>query len=426
MTPLCVIDRHMPNIKPFNALIPAVDLQEQVVTRPLENYSTGEAKLIASENDCSFLHLINPELENPYLRGTRQELIFKKIGENLDVFLERKVLVRQGERAIFVYRTTHDGLVQTGVWTLTHINDYLEGKIKKHEHTVERRERLLADYLQQTGLDANPVLITYYPNAVVDTVISKTIQQKPILDFTFADRTKHQVWAITDQTDLEALVSAFAQIPAVYIADGHHRIASMAKMGLHKKALNQHKHTGTEMYNYFTSVYMNTKEVKVLEFNRMVRNLGSLTEAELLEKIALSFVVEKSYAMVKPERLHEIGMYVHQQWYRLMPKKGIYKEDDPVELLDVSILQDHILEPVLGIHDPRTDARITFEGGRTPISDLQKQVDNGLFALAFTLFPTSVEQLINVADANGVMPPKSTWVEPKFLVGLITNCFNFL
>lgn len=413
----------MPFIKPFCALKPAVHLQARVVTRPLENYSTGEARLIASENECSFLHLINPELDNQYLRGTRQELIYKKISENVEAFIEQHTLVREEQPAVYVYRVAHDNLVQTGIWTLTHINDYLEGRIKKHESTVERREKLLADYLQQTGLDANPVLITYHPNATIDAVISKYTALNPCLDFTFADGSLHQVWAITNAVDLDQLVAAFECMPAVYIADGHHRAASMAKMGLQKKALNN-KHNGTEAYNYFTTAYMNTAEVKVLEFNRLVRDLGGLSAEEFIAALRPSFSISIADLPVKPDQLHQIGMYFDGKWYILVPKTSIYDANDPVGVLDVSILQDFILDPILKIKDPRTDARITFEGGRLPVEMLQERVDNGLFAIAFTLFPTSVAQVIAVADANGVMPPKSTWVEPKFLVGLLTNYFN--
>ncbi|MEJ5961612.1 DUF1015 domain-containing protein [Pedobacter immunditicola] len=397
----------MPNIRPFNALIPAPHLQAKVVTWPLEAYSTGEAKLIASENDCSFLHLINPELDNPYLRGTRQELVFKKINENLNAFLEKQVLVKQDPAAVFIYRVSHDELTQTGIWTLTDIEDYLQGKIKKHEHTVERRERLLAAYLEHTHLDANPVLVTYPPDQLISTIMEKyVVNAECILDFNFVDQSRHQVWAMTDHSDLTSIFQAFEQIPCVYIADGHHRIASMAKL---------------PKPTFFSTVYMNTKEIKVLEFNRLVRDLGVLTPAMFLEKIKESFVLKEMPTEVKPQKLHEIGMYFNSQWFKLMPKKGIYNEDNPVEVLDVSILQNFILGPVLSIDDPRTDARITFSGGRIPVAQLQKQVDNGLFAVAFTLFPVAVEQIIEVADASGTMPPKSTWIEPKFLVGLITN-----
>lgn len=414
----------MPTIKPFCALKPAINLQGQVVTRPLENYSTGEARLIASENEHSFLHLIDPELDNPYLRGTRQELIFKKIGENLEGFIEQKYLVKQELPAIYIYRTAYNGLVQTGIWTLTHINDYLEGRIKKHESTVERREKLLADYLQQTGLDANPVLITYHPDSDVEAIIDQYTVLSPALDFSFADGSTHQVWAVESAADLKLLTAAFQRMPAVYIADGHHRAASMAKMGLHKKQLQGARHTGEEAYNYFSTVYMNTSEVKVLEFNRLVRDMAGLSAADFMTAVNHSFEVMLSPEIVKPGGLHEIGMYFKQQWYKLIPRAELYHANDPVSVLDVSILQNLILGPILNIKDPRTDARLSFEGGRTPVEELQRKVDNGLFALAFILFPTSVDQVIAVADASGVMPPKSTWVEPKFLVGLLTSYFN--
>jgi len=314
------------------------------------------------------------------------------------------------ELAMYIYRVVHDDVAQTGIWTLTAINDYLQGKIKKHEDTVEERERLLAVHLQQTQLDANPVLITYPPQHTVEAVTKKYVSSRPcLLDFKFVDQSRHQLWAVTNPEDLKVITSVFAQMPAVYIADGHHRIAAMAKLG---RDID------------FTTVYMNTKEVKVLEYNRMVRNLGDLDPETFLAKIRLSFELREKTKEVKPQKLHEIGMYFNRQWYLLQPKKELYNENDPVEVLDVSILQNHILGPVLSINNPRTDARITFSGGRIPVFELQKQVDDGLFVVAFTLFPVSVEQLIRVADANKVMPPKSTWIEPKFLVGLVTHHFN--
>nr|WP_068892762.1 DUF1015 family protein [Pedobacter panaciterrae] len=414
----------MPTIKPFCALKPAVYLQSAVVTRPLEDYSINEARLIASENSYTFLHLIDPELDNPYLRGTRQELVYKKISENLEGFLEHQFLVKQDKPALYIYRVKNKELEQTGIWTLTHIKDYLEGRIKKHESTVERRESLLADYLQQTGLDANPVLITYHPDQIIDSVTDKYTKLKPDLDFTYGDGSIHQVWAVCDNQDLKDLVAAFDHIPGVYIADGHHRAASMAKMGLQKQALNKEHHTGTEGYNYFTTVYMNTREVKILEFNRLIRDLGDLNPESLIGILKQSFLVQESLDAVKPGQLHKIGMYFNEKWYVLEPKQEIYDQNDPVKSLDVSILQDFILAPILHIMDSRTDARIAFVGGRTPISELQLKVDNGHYVLAFTLFPVSIDQVIAVADDNGVMPPKSTWVEPKFLVGLLTNYFN--
>ncbi len=399
----------MPTIKPFNALIPAAHLQHKVVTRPLDNYTKGEAKRIAANNDCSFLHLINPELDNLYLRATRQELIFKKINENFDAFIEQQLLVKQEPPAIYVYRTSRDGLTQTGIWTITAITDYLEGNVKKHELTVERYERLLADYLEQTSLDANPILITYPTDPIIDAITEKYINQASLVDFVYLDQSRHQLWAIHETPDVDALIQAFKEINTVYIADGHHRIASMAKLG---------KQT------YYTTVYMNTDEIKVLSFNRLVKDLGGITSLDFLNSIRDSFVIVPEKQAVNPTVLHEIGMYINHQWYRLEAKKKVYDENDPVAILDVSILQNVILSPLLSIHNPRTDSRISFQGGRITAVELEKKVDSGLFSIAFTLFPVSVQQLLAVADAGGIMPPKSTWIEPKFLVGLVTNRFS--
>ena len=399
----------MPNIKPFHAFFPAPQRPDKVVTRPLEDYSSGEAKLIASENECSFLHLINPELESPYLRGSHQELVFKKIANNLRDFLEKKFLIRQNVPSIYVYRVTHDDAVQTGIWTLTHIDDYLEGHIKKHELTVARRERLLAEYLQHTRLDANPVLITYHPEPEIETIIEHYVAQAPLLDFTFADQSRHQVWSIHSTADLDRVTRAFKKLHAVYLADGHHRIAAIAKL---------------RFPPFFSTVYMNTQEIRILEFNRLVRDLGNSSPAQFLESLEKSFHLEKMDQVCRPALLHEMGMYMAKQWYKLVPKSDTYQANDPVGQLDVHILQENILKPLLGIYDPRTDARITFSTGRVPIAALQQQVDNGLYAIAFTLFPISILQLMAVADADGVMPPKSTCVEPKFLVGLLTNYFT--
>ena len=397
----------MPSVKPFSALIPAAHLQSSVVTRPLEYYSTGEAKLIASENNYSFLHLISPALDHAYLRDMHQDFVFRKIVENFDSFLEDKVLVQVDHPCYYVYQVSVNGLTQTGLWTLSNVESYLDGSIKKHELTVERRERQLSEYLQNTGLDANPVLITYHPVEAIEVIIQKYLLQTPVIDFVFTDLTGHKVWVINAQEDIELITAEIGKLGSVYIADGHHRAAAMSKM------------------DFFSTVFMNTDEIRVLQFNRLVRDLHGLTAKGFLAALSTSFVIEKSAVPVDPDRLHQIGMYLDGQWYVLIPKPHTYDENDPVELLDVSILQNLILGPVLGVEDPRTNARITFEGGTTPLEEIQKMVDHSLYAVAFTLYAVSVEQIINVADANKVMPPKSTWIEPKFLVGILTNyCIN--
>ena len=257
--------------------------------------------------------------------------------------------------------------------------------------------------MRNTGLDANPVLITYHPVEAIELITQKYVKELPVIDFVFTDLTGHKVWLIDDQADIDLITNEIGNIESVYIADGHHRAAAMSKM------------------DFFSTVFMNTDEIRVLQFNRLVRDLNGLSTKDFLSRLKDVFTVEKSDQPVDPDQLHQIGMYLDFKWYILTPKPHVFDADDPVELLDVSILQNQLLGPVLGIDDPRTNARITFEGGTTPLKEIQTMVDNSLYTVAFTLFAVSVEQIINVADANKTMPPKSTWIEPKFLVGILTN-----
>jgi len=410
----------MPSIKPFKALIPSSDLLTDVVTRPLEYYGVNEANLIASKKVNSFFNLINPKSANLFMRGSAQEIIYKNISENLESFLDNKTLIQADKPAIYIYRVKNNGLTQVGIWTLTNINDYLAGNIKKHEHTVESRERLLTEYLEQTGLDANPVLITYPPNVVIDELIDHYINQKPDIEFDYKDSTRHSIWLITNINELKMIVDTFALMSSVYIADGHHRIASIAKMKANKFSLSKNEHAG---HNFFSTIYMNTQQIRVLEYNRLVKDLSGLNEEDFLTAISASFYIEKQKQAIKATTLHEFGMCLKSGWYKLIAKPGTYNSD-PVDVLDVSILQKYLLEPILNIKNPRTDSRIEFEGGNTPLTELEKKINNEDYAVAFALFPISVEQIINIADANRIMPPKSTWVEPKFLVGLLTHLFN--
>lgn len=395
----------MPSIKPFRALIPSYHECSFIVTRPLDNYSTGEARLIATENQYSFLHLIDPSLAEPSWRDMRAELIYRKIGLTIKQFLDSGKLIHQAIPAVYIYECIHNGLLQKGIWALCESDDYMSGVIRKHEVTVERREKQLAEYLINTGLDSNPVLITYRPLPVIDQEIDKYSKLPPLIDLLFNDGSQHRLWAVEDKRDIQAIQDAVASLDVMYIADGHHRAAAMKGRG------------------QFSAVLMNTSEIKIHEFNRLIKGLNGLTAPEIIEKISETFDLTTSSIPVYPARIHEIGMYVNGVWYKLSPKSAILNQkNNPVENLDVSILQDHILAPILGISDPRTDARITFQGRLASESvTIQDSVDHGLFSIAFTLFPITVDELLGVADAGLIMPPKSTWIEPKFLVGLLTS-----
>ncbi|RZK48688.1 MAG: DUF1015 domain-containing protein [Pedobacter sp.] len=413
----------MPRIKPFFALRPHPLRQNQVVSWPLDNYSEGQARLILSENPYSFLHLVDPALDHPYLRGPRQDLLYKKIAENLDAFIDDQTLIFEKKAAIYIYQIHTDLGIFSGLWTLTSIDSYLNGNIKKHELTVARRESLLADYLLHSYLDANPVLITYQENDVIQAILENYISTaEPINDYVSEEGHRHIFWAIVNPEHQALIIDEFAKM-TTYIADGHHRAAAMAKMALQRREL--FKSDLEANFNYFNTAYFSHKELKILPFHRLVKGLGLLSKEEFILSINELFELEKVNSYFIPDKPKCFGMYFEKQWYSLQIKSDFYNRllefANPVEILDVSILHKYLLEHKLNIMDPRTDARLRYEGGNVEVSALESQVDNGNFTLLFTLNPVSVEEIMKVADANLTMPPKSTWIAPKFRLGLLSH-----
>ena len=407
----------MPKIKPFRGIHPDKDFAGQVVLN-LENLSLTEAKLIRQENPYSYVNMLVPKLDNFYLLGSRNELAFKKINENFEEFLDEKILVKDPFPSIYIYQINRDGYTQTGIWTTTSIDDYLNNVVRKHELTRSEREQSLIDYLQQTGIDANPVLITYNPEPEIEGILGEITQNEP--NITYAkENSEHKLWIIDQNPVIKSLIKAFADLPSSYIADGHHRAAAASLYGIQRRKLNL-KHRGDEEYNFFSSVYMNTDQLKIFGFNRLVKNLKGLLVSEFLEKLKTDFKVIDSGKAVEPAKMHSFGLYIDKKWYLL---EFIHELNikNPSEELDVSILQKYIFSGILNISDPRTDPDIDFMSGILPVNNLISKVDNNEFALAFTLFPTSIEQLIRVADEGEVMPPKSTWFEPKFDAGLLIH-----
>lgn len=408
----------MPTIKPFYGIRPNPDYAGKVVL-DMENLSLQEAKIIRQENPYSYVNMLVPKLDNLFLRGSKNELAFKKINENFEEFLEKGFLIQDAKPSLYVYRVSRDGNMQTGIWTVTSVDDYQNNKIKKHELTKPEREEFLIDYLQQTGIDANPVLITYNSVPAINNVICKICLTGPDLSFTKAGAL-HQLWKIDDIQDVSTIIEEFAKLSSAYIADGHHRAAAASLLALKQRGLKL-AYTGREEFNFFTTVYMASDQLKIYPFYRLGKDLNGKTVPEFIRQLAEYFDIESCDATFIPRKLHEFGMYAGGQWYKLTALLHTYDPESPVSELDVTILQETVFNKMLEICDPRVDPRISFVGGITPPGKLAAQVDEGDYAVAFTLFPTSIEQLMKVADQGGVMPPKSTWFEPKFQAGLLIH-----
>ncbi len=385
----------------------------------MENLSLKEAKIIRQENPYSYVNMLVPKLDNLFLRGSKNELAFKKINENFEEFLEKGVLIQDVRPSVYLYRVSRNGSTQTGIWTVTSVDDYQSNKIKKHERTKPEREAVLIDYLQQTGIDANPVLITYNTLPVIDKIIHKICENNPDLSFSKAGAL-HELWKTDNKSDVDRIIGEFERLPSAYIADGHHRAAAASLLASKQRVIKP-DYTGKEEFNFFTTVYMAADQLKIYPFHRLGKDLNGNSIPEFIEQIRKSFHVESSDKPIVPEQLHEFGMYAGAEWYKLTARPETYLSDTPVSELDVTILQDDVFENILEIHDPRVDPRINFIGGTIQPDDLAAQVDDGTYAVAFTLFPTSIDQIIKVADKGEVMPPKSTWFEPKFQAGLLIH-----
>ena len=411
----------MPRIKPFRGIRPDSKFATKVVLE-IETLSLESAKIIREENPYSYVNMLVPKLENRYLRGSKRELAYKKINENFEEFIDKGILIRDSEPSLYIYQIKHKNIVQTGIWAVTSIDDYLNNTVKKHELTRADRENSLIDYLQQTGVDANPVLITYLPVATIDSIIESNLKHAPALNF-YTLNAEHSLWKIDSEVEINGLLKAFSELPSSYIADGHHRAAAASLLGIERRRSNL-KHTGHEEYNFFNSVFMATDQLQILEFNRLIKTTGGHTNDAFISILSKNFTVAVSASAIKPGFLHEFGMYLNHTWYRLTALEHTYCSESPVADLDVTILQDFLFNPILQISDPRTDHRIAFMGGTTSVDQLVTLVDDGEYEVAFTLFPTSIQQLIKVADAGEVMPPKSTWFEPKFQAGLVIHQIN--
>jgi uncharacterized protein (DUF1015 family) len=404
-------------IQPFKALRPQPQLAKQVASRPYDVLNSSEAKKEAAGNPASFLHVTKSEIDLAESIDIHDAQVYEQAKENLTAFIKRDVLFRESKDCYYIYQLIMHGRSQTGLVCVSSVDDYENDIIKKHEFTRPEKELDRINHIKTSGAQTGNVFLAYRNNISLDTLIENWKKTKTsVYDFVADDEIQHTIWVVNDELTIQNISSIFKnEIPCTYIADGHHRAASAAKV---RAALGAH---ATKNANYFLTTLFPSNQLYIMDYNRVVKDLHGLTPAAFIEAVAVKFEVEQlSKEPFKPAALHEIGMYLNGSWYKLTAKPGTYTQD-PIGILDVTILQNNILDAILGISDPRTDSRVDFVGGIRGLQVLADRVDNGQFAAAFSLYAVTIDQLFAIADTGNVMPPKSTWFEPKLRDGLLTH-----
>lgn len=414
----------MAKVIPFRAIRPEQDKVHLVASRSVDGYNTSELRDKLSGNPYTFLHVINPDFEDGIRTKPGSKERLTKVKNRFKSFVREKVFKRDENPAYYIYRQMKEGNTYTGIIACTSIDDYLNGVIKIHEQTITQREEKLKDYLEVCEFNAEPVLFCYPNDAVIDELTSKIVSERPEYDFTTTDKVRHTLWVINDKKTVKIFAERFESIPNIYIADGHHRSASSALLGKIKRS-SRKSYTGEEAFNFYLGVFFPESQLKIYDYNRIVKDLNGLSVEELIQRLQEKFVVSKvDSSDFKPTQKHELSMYVNKTWYSLKAKENTYNPNDPVGSLDAAILTEHILSPVFDIHDLKTNKRIGFVPGIRGSKELKKQVDEGKAEVAFGLYPVTMEQLKWIADTNHIMPPKSTWVEPKMRSGLVIYSFE--
>ena len=407
----------MASIQPFKALRPQAQLAKQVASRPYDVLNSVEAKKEAAGNPASFLHITKSEIDLPESVDIHDAQVYEQAKENLAAFIKRDVLFRESKDCYYIYQLIMHGRSQTGLVCASSIDDYENDIIKKHEFTRPEKELDRINHIKTSGAQTGNVFLAYRNNPSIDALIENWKKTKTaVYDFEADDQIQHTIWVVNDESTIQSITSIFEkEIPCTYIADGHHRAASAAKV---RATLGGN---ATKNADYFLTTLFPSNQLYIMDYNRVVKDLNGLTPAAFLEAVAKQFDIEQlAKEPFKPAALHEMGMYLNGSWYKLTAKENTYTTD-PIGVLDVTILQNNILDAILGIADPRTDARIDFVGGIRGLQVLADRVDNGQFAVAFSLYAVTIDQLFAIADSGNVMPPKSTWFEPKLRDGLLTH-----
>ena len=407
-------------IKPFAGVRPPKDLAAEVASRPYDVLNSVEAKAEAGEK--SLLHIIKPEIDFDPIADEHSQPVYDKAVENFKLWQERGWLVQDDSEMYYVYAQTMNGRTQYGLVAAANVDDYMTGKIKKHELTRKDKEEDRMIHVRIQNANIEPVFFAYPDVDEMNTIVENIVKnQEPEYDFVAEDGFGHTFWAIRDAETNARITEIFAEIPALYVADGHHRTAAAALVGAEKRAANPN-HTGEEEYNYFLAVIFPESQLNIIDYNRVVMDLNGLTATEFLDKLSESFeVVEMGTEIYKPNALHNFGMYLDGKWYSLTAREGTYDDNDPIGTLDVTVLSNLVFDKILNLGDLRTSKRIDFVGGIRGLGELQKRVDSGEMVAAFALYPVTMRQIIDIADTGNIMPPKTTWFEPKLRSGLVIH-----
>ena len=406
-------------LKPFKAIRPKKEYAASVAALPYDVMNTQEARIAVKDNPLSFLHVDKAEIDLPEGTYLYDKQVYLKARENLDALSEKGVCIQDKTENLYVYRQIMDGRAQTGVVGCASIDDYMNNIIKKHELTRADKEEDRINHVDYCDANTGPIFLTYRGNDTIDSVVAKYTASEAEYDFTTQDGIRNTVWVIDNKDDIDALTEAFRNIEYLYIADGHHRAASAVKVGMMRRQANP-DYTGTEEFNFFLAVYFKSDDLAIMDYNRLIADYNGKTKEKLLSEIAEKFDIEKNDGIYHPEKKHTFGMYIDNEWYKLTAKDGTFDENDPVDRLDVSILQKNVITPVFGIEDPRTDKRIDFVGGIRGLGELERRCTIDM-QIAFSMYPTTLDDLMDIADAEKIMPPKSTWFEPKLLSGLFIH-----
>ena len=409
-------------IKPFKGIRPPRELVEQVQSRPYDVLNSAEARAEAEGNEMSLYHIIRPEIDFPVGTDEHAPEVYEKAAENFARFQSNGWLVQDSKEQYYIYAQTMNGHTQYGLVLCAYVNDYLDGVIKKHELTRKDKEEDRMRHVRVNNANIEPVFFAYPDNSTIDALVERYVAAEPEYDFTAKlDGFRHRLWVVDNDEDIATITKEFEAMPALYIADGHHRSAAAALVGK-EKADNNPQHRGDEEYNYFMAVCFPSSQLTIIDYNRVVKDLNGLTEEQFLAAIEKNFIVDKKGENIyKPQALHNFSLYLAGCWYSLTAKEGICDDKDPIGVLDVTISSNLILDEILDIKDLRTSKRIDFVGGIRGLEELKRRVDSGEMKMALALYPVSMKQLTDIADSGNIMPPKTTWFEPKLRSGLVIH-----